>query len=83
MDRTEQIKARAHELWEAEGRPEGRHDAHWKQAEAELSAERGEVPDGADVEENPYLPLASDASPDGRQDAGTRGTASTAAQKGG
>ena len=31
------IKKRAYALWEAEGRPEGRHDTHWDQALRELS----------------------------------------------
>ena len=36
---TEQaVKARAHEIWEGEGRPEGRHAEHWSQAERELGA---------------------------------------------
>lgn len=36
---TEQaVKARAYELWEREGRPEGRHAEHWTQAERELGA---------------------------------------------
>ena len=28
----ERIRARAHRLWEEEGRPEGRAEAHWEQA---------------------------------------------------
>lgn len=32
----EAIKRRAHQLWEEEGRPHGRHEHHWQQAEAEL-----------------------------------------------
>jgi hypothetical protein len=35
-DRDAQIRARAHEIWEAEGRPEGRDADHWHQAEREL-----------------------------------------------
>lgn len=31
------ITARAHALWEAEGRPEGKSIAHWLQAEAEVT----------------------------------------------
>jgi hypothetical protein len=34
----EKIRARAHEIWERAGRPEGQHLAHWQQAEAELSS---------------------------------------------
>ncbi len=33
----EQIRSRAHQLWEEAGRPEGRGDEFWHQAERELS----------------------------------------------
>lgn len=33
------IEARAREIWEQEGRPEGRAEEHWLRAEAELAAE--------------------------------------------
>ena len=36
-DREHLIRARAHALWEQEGRPEGRHHDHWQRA----SQERG------------------------------------------
>jgi len=32
------IRNRARQLWEAEGRPEGRHEDHWRQAQQELKA---------------------------------------------
>lgn len=32
------ITRRAHEIWEAEGRPHGRDQEHWRQAEAEIRA---------------------------------------------
>jgi len=32
----EQIRTRAHQLWETAGRPEGREDAFWYEAEREL-----------------------------------------------
>jgi hypothetical protein len=32
----EQIAAYAHLIWEKEGRPHGRHEAHWLQAEKQL-----------------------------------------------
>ena len=35
----ERIRARAHEIWVQEGRPEGQHVAHWRRAEAEIAAE--------------------------------------------
>lgn len=31
----EQIRERAHQLWEAAGKPEGRHEEFWQQAERE------------------------------------------------
>jgi hypothetical protein len=33
------IRERAYQLWEQEGRPEGRHMDHWLQAERELATE--------------------------------------------
>lgn len=35
-EREEQIRARAHEIWEEEGRPEGREEEHWRRAAQEL-----------------------------------------------
>jgi hypothetical protein len=37
-DKYETIRRRAYEIWERNGRPEGRDDAHWREAEAELAA---------------------------------------------
>lgn len=34
----ESVRVRAYQIWEAEGRPHGRDQAHWYQAESELSA---------------------------------------------
>ena len=39
MDILWRIRERAYQLWEQEGRPEGRHLDHWLQAEHELVAE--------------------------------------------
>lgn len=36
QDHQERIRQRAHEIWESEGRPEGRDSDHWSQAEQEL-----------------------------------------------
>jgi hypothetical protein len=33
------VRARAYDIWEREGRPDGRHDDHWRQAQRELAAE--------------------------------------------
>jgi Protein of unknown function (DUF2934) len=35
---SDQIRARAHELWELAGRPEGREQEFWYEAECELKA---------------------------------------------
>ena len=35
----ERIRQRAHELWEQEGRPEGRQDEHWAKACREIQSE--------------------------------------------
>jgi hypothetical protein len=37
-EKDQRVRQRAHELWEAEGRPSGRAEAHWQQAEQELQA---------------------------------------------
>ena len=40
--RDEKIRQRAYELWEQEGRPEGRHSEHWEQAAGETGEETTE-----------------------------------------
>lgn len=37
----QRIKQRAYEIWEEEGRPEGRAQDHWRRAEAELAGQGG------------------------------------------
>ncbi len=36
MDREERIRARAHQIWESEGQPDGRDSEHWERARLEL-----------------------------------------------
>jgi hypothetical protein len=36
-DLEQRIRQRAYELWESEGRPQGREQAHWQQAEREIA----------------------------------------------
>jgi hypothetical protein len=38
-NRLDHIRLRAHELWEQEGRPHGREEEHWRQAEREFDAQ--------------------------------------------
>lgn len=47
------VKARAYELWERAGRPEGRHAEHWAQAERELGA------GPSDIERDPGIGASS------------------------
>lgn len=37
-NRDELVRQRAYEIWEIEGRPDGGHERHWQQAEAEIEA---------------------------------------------
>ncbi|HEX7820426.1 MAG TPA: DUF2934 domain-containing protein [Sphingobium sp.] len=39
QDREEQIRARAHALWEAEGKPHGKDALHWDQATREIAGD--------------------------------------------
>jgi hypothetical protein len=41
----ERIQARAHQLWEAAGRPDGREHEFWFQAEQELKGDLATNPD--------------------------------------
>ena len=43
-DHDERIRQRAHEIWEEEGRPEGREYSHWLRARADIREEDGEAP---------------------------------------
>lgn len=48
MDDT-RIRDRAYDLWERDGRPEGRHDDHWHQARRELEGDGGIPAPGPDA----------------------------------
>jgi len=37
QDRQEESRRRAYAMWELEGRPDGRHEEHWRRAEEESS----------------------------------------------
>ena len=70
----ERIRQRAHEIWEAEGRPEGKDKEHWKQAEREfLLMVEGELWAGEalDIDEsNVSEGDPGHASPPGKESAG-------------
>jgi hypothetical protein len=38
-DRLERVRQRAYELWEQEGRPDGKAEEHWRRADAEIARE--------------------------------------------
>jgi len=44
-EREARIRDRAHEIWEKEGRPEGRHREHWERAAAEIEAKENVDPE--------------------------------------
>jgi hypothetical protein len=47
QDRERRIRVRAYEIWDAEGRPHGRHEQHWREAEQEIAhAENATEPAG-------------------------------------
>ncbi|WEF23050.1 DUF2934 domain-containing protein [Paracoccus sp. S3-43] len=48
QDHQERIKRRAHEIWESEGRPEGRDAEHWSRAEEELRTQTDGESQGGD-----------------------------------
>ena len=49
MHNEERIRQRAYELWEQEGKPEGREGEHWKQACREIEAEGGSPLTASDI----------------------------------
>lgn len=48
-DHDERVRKRAHEIWEEEGRPEGREYSHWLRAKAEILGEDRERPARAET----------------------------------
>ncbi len=67
--RAEEIRRRAYHIWERDGRPHGRHDDHWTEAEQDKGgADKGgySVPDGAsrDAAVAPKEPQLPGSGPD-------------------
>lgn len=60
-DRIERIRERAHQIWENEGRPDGREMQHWEQASREIDAEST----GQGVDTGKVLPPGSGAGSQG------------------
>lgn len=57
-EREEKIRQRAYQIWEAEGRPDGKQDEHWQRAAREIEAEEPGEPqiDASDVGSTPGVP---------------------------
>ncbi len=55
-DRDDKIRARAYQLWEEEGRPEGRAEQHWYTARESLAVEESQ--------ETTYLPIDTGTNPE-------------------
>jgi hypothetical protein len=88
VDREERIRAIAYALWEEEGRPDGRAEAHWLRATELVDAEAVTRADQPDIAEPEWLkrraetqPTAGDAAdkPATREKPARRATATKAA----
>ncbi|MCB9958631.1 MAG: DUF2934 domain-containing protein [Rhodospirillaceae bacterium] len=55
-DKKEAIHKKAYEIWEAEGRPDGKHEEHWSRAEQEVDAPK-------EAAAKPAAPRAKKAAP--------------------
>lgn len=51
VDRESEIRNKAYEKWESEGRRDGDHDRHWQEAELEIDATRNTSVLGVDDED--------------------------------
>jgi hypothetical protein len=61
QDRDARIRRRAHELWEAEGRPEGQTDRHWSRAAEDLDREDAAIQREGIAAEKPGIRPQGDA----------------------
>jgi hypothetical protein len=66
MPDEERIRRRAHEIWEADGRPEGRHEEHWARARREVEEEGagGSPPEPARPDARPTDTASGSAGPE-------------------
>lgn len=59
----ENIRRRAYEIWEEEGRPEGRHEEHWRKARETFMQDKRTAEISGDTTPSD-VPLAGEAAPD-------------------
>jgi hypothetical protein len=55
QDREERIRQRAHELWEQDGRPDGKAETHWDRAAQDLDREDAEDPRKGVADQKPGM----------------------------
>lgn len=48
----QRVRERAYQIWEREGRPEGKSDEYWRRAQAEIAAEENEADLEAKLEQD-------------------------------
>ncbi len=61
MQNEDRVRQRAHEIWEQQGRPEGRQEEHWAQARREVEAGSGSPPPAAELDPSPTVNAPDDA----------------------
>lgn len=66
----DRIRTRAYQLWEEEGRPEGKHEDHWQRASREIAESFGSGGQ-ADGAPNPPSGISSNLHPGGTLPAGS------------
>lgn len=80
-NRDEAIRARAHRIWEDEGRPDGREHDHWAQASREVgeASDEAQAAAAAGIDE---APVAASPASRGKRTAGKAATGAAPAPTG-
>lgn len=72
-DTEERIRARAHQIWNDAGQPDGRHEEHWEQATREIRAESNMQADEGSARPSGHTGVATGLQPGGTIPANTPG----------
>ncbi|MBA5800460.1 MULTISPECIES: DUF2934 domain-containing protein [Rhizobium] len=75
----EQIRRRAQEIWEAEGKPEGEHERHWQQAEREQAGD-SELPQTSSPSHHSATTVPGETSSESTAEGGGSGESSKPAE---
>jgi hypothetical protein len=78
-DKSKRIHEHAYHLWEKDGRPEGRHDEHWSQAEREVN-EHDDFNSGNEAGSDPHGIHAAEKYNDGVKESLRAGKSDEAAE---